>query len=1402
METNQSNNLLQNDLIHPPHIKIEQTYDEYSQQYENVYQVGDFIIKNEINSQEHVNNYYQHENNYDPLSTTCQDTNYTDNNLILNNLSLLYQILFDGTYFTFKSRNDKTVVASCMVCEPPKDVKGTIDSTWNFRMHLKRYHGDAIIEDLNSHLRWKKSLLTADKSQEIEIISLLSPIRDDDNDETSQIVETPLSSSSPQEDIEMTEIIKNSTIDDLSLRKILFDGRFFELKSKTAKTMVATCKVCKPHTLVQSSSSFNFRSHLILKHDKSVMEELDRLILLEKWRIEKNSPKVTNELLETANISQMLETLNISQRILFDGHYFELKFKDDESKIIATCMVCYPHKDIKGTSSSNFKSHIKRIHGDRVFDELNEYISFNSMQLKKLKDDTEEPSTSKRTESIIDERMSFSKKKHKKTIIDEMSFSKEMQKESDYDNEFRISEGFIKTEVELEDEVVSSHNGYYDESMDEEMDIESPITSNSNLTAQDLCLANQKLLNGKYFQIKSRNGRLLRATCKLCDPPKHIKGVIDSSSNFVEHLKKFHGKSPLSMRKEIEKNISLKTKTTLVDESRENQQRNSLPLPSSSSSTKMLNETKSTLPKYSLSRKDEEEIQQRNSFLSSSSTKMLNETKMSNETKSPLPKYSLSRNDKEEIQQRNSLSSSSSSTKMSKELKMLNETKMSNETKSPLPKYSLSRKDKEEIQQRNLLPSSSPSTKMLNETKMSKELKMLNDTKMLNETKSPLPKYSNDRMMKFLSLDNQILFDGKYFELLSNLHQHKIVICQLCQPCKELRGNSSTHFRRHVKMRHGKAALTELNEYILLQKGRLRKNKHEIQMDLLSSTTSTSSTTTRRESTPTRTTTTSSESTILPKIPKLDEESVEDKQTQFNTNVLNYFLRTLTPLNEVESSEFLALFDCSTNARITRITQEELIKQIEMNFKTFRSKITAILENVDFVCITIDLWSSKFNHYFTITCHWLDAINFKRKSVALACKRFDDFSIKSSADIILKETLNNYNLPMDKIVSSISNNCYNFSQIFKDLNINTKVKGDTINENHTVPFQEEIKEFLPHTCNTSTLSSIVTIDIPNVINSDSSLKSIHELTLKKVFSFLSLASTHAEVSTILADLKNPDVSKWSSIYDSISSVLNLEEKSSFVELFEMVKLEPFSDEEVKYLREYVKCFKPLAMAFKRLECEQSTYQGFILPVLLEMRKECEKILESNEISVCRPILETIVGKSVTRFDKYFKPTPQLERLTIASISHPYFKEEWLSAIDQLEKNEGRTLFVNAVKFENSKSNKKEANEVNQETEKCREEIDDFYFGDDDPKHNKSQLSVEIEALRYLSDERKDLKMLDDYPAVKQVFLKYNTALSSSEPFEKLFPYETRQYIARYENLEEELFEERVLLSVNKDELFS
>lgn len=93
-----------------------------------------------------------------------------------------------------------------------------------------------------------------------------------------------------------------------------------------------------------------------------------------------------------------------------------------------------------------------------------------------------------------------------------------------------------------------------------------------------------------------------------------------------------------------------------------------------------------------------------------------------------------------------------------------------------------------------------------------------------------------------------------------------------------------------------------------------------------------------------------------------------------------------------------------------------------------------------------------------------------------------------------------------------------------------------------------------------------------------------------------------------------------------------------------------------------------------------------------------------------------------------------------------------------------------------------------------EEDDDFIFTEDvEISQKPTQNKAELECLHYFEDQRKDLASLEQYPLIKQLFVRFNTSIPSSAPVERLFSFAGLINRPHRRSLNATLFEKLVVL---------
>ena len=90
----------------------------------------------------------------------------------------------------------------------------------------------------------------------------------------------------------------------------------------------------------------------------------------------------------------------------------------------------------------------------------------------------------------------------------------------------------------------------------------------------------------------------------------------------------------------------------------------------------------------------------------------------------------------------------------------------------------------------------------------------------------------------------------------------------------------------------------------------------------------------------------------------------------------------------------------------------------------------------------------------------------------------------------------------------------------------------------------------------------------------------------------------------------------------------------------------------------------------------------------------------------------------------------------------------------------------------------------------------FNAAEEDTESESSTNKTSIEVLQYLDDKSRGLPMLNKYPTIKKLFIKFNTPLLSSAPVERLFSFGSIILQGRRGRLTDQNFEKLILLKAN------
>lgn len=293
-----------------------------------------------------------------------------------------------------------------------------------------------------------------------------------------------------------------------------------------------------------------------------------------------------------------------------------------------------------------------------------------------------------------------------------------------------------------------------------------------------------------------------------------------------------------------------------------------------------------------------------------------------------------------------------------------------------------------------------------------------------------------------------------------------------------------------------------------------------------------------------------------------EERETVCSQEQFEKNIVEYFIHSMISFRTIEDPYFLKIFtdlDIS-NTGLKLISRRTLIRRIDNYYENQINQIKSELEEVPYVCTTIDIWSGKKRSFLGVTAHWIKK-DLKRKSVALVCQRFKGtHSFDHISELILGIN-RDFGLTTQKLVASVTDNGSNFVKAFRVFGVqpeNICFSGNSnsvtrLNESDSEDeekLQSEMMNLLPiHLrCCAHTLSLCATSDANKVLGAEGTILSdMHKSVIKKCNALWNTANrpkTAEIIQEILHHtLSRPGETRWNSLYDALQQISSIQEKS-------------------------------------------------------------------------------------------------------------------------------------------------------------------------------------------------------------------------------------------------------------------
>ena len=156
--------------------------------------------------------------------------------------------------------------------------------------------------------------------------------------------------------------------------------------------------------------------------------------------------------------------------------------------------------------------------------------------------------------------------------------------------------------------------------------------------------------------------------------------------------------------------------------------------------------------------------------------------------------------------------------------------------------------------------------------------------------------------------------------------------------------------------------------------------------------------------------------------------------TKLLSLISEYIVEDMLPLSTADSPAFKKLIGGVHAIQVP--CRKALTVHLDKVFDAMELKLKEILEGVDFVSMTADVWKSCNKGFFGMTVHWIDPSTLKRCKAAISCSQLTghntyDILVEKIESVHCQFGLNG------KVTATITDNGSNFVKAFKTFSPDT-----------------------------------------------------------------------------------------------------------------------------------------------------------------------------------------------------------------------------------------------------------------------------------------------------------------------------------------------------------------------------